>query len=63
MTQATSRRPRRTSQPVAVGDFQDQVDKAITAFETDATYSVLMARAAVTIARKREIWQARHAAA
>lgn len=58
MTQAI-RRPRRGTHPVAVEAFRDQIDKALSAFSQDVTYSVLMARAAVTIARKRELWQTR----
>lgn len=58
MTQAT-RRARRGAAPVAVEQFRDNIDKALAAFSEDVTYSVLMARAAVTIARKREVWQIR----
>lgn len=58
MTQAI-RRTRRGTTPVAVDKFTDHIDKALTAFRADATYSVLIARAAVTIARKREVWQQR----
>jgi hypothetical protein len=58
MTQAI-RRPRRGTTPIAVEHFRDNIDKALAAFGQDVTYSVLMARAAVTIARKREVWQIR----
>ncbi len=61
MTQAI-RRTRRGHTPVAVDDFRDHLDKALAAFRTDVTYSVLMARAAVTITRKREVWQLRREA-
>ncbi len=61
MTQAI-RRTRRGTAPVAVDQFRDHIDRALTAFQTDVTYSVLMARAAVTIARKREVWQIRREA-
>lgn len=52
------RKPRRPS-PVDVRIFAEEVENALGAFATDVTYAVLMARAAVTITRKREVWQAR----
>lgn len=58
MTQAL-RRPRRGNTPVAVDTFREQIERALTAFNEDVTYSVLMARAAVTISRKRDVWQTR----
>ncbi len=42
--------------------FRPQIDQALQAFQQDVTYAVQMARAAVTINRKREVWQARRAA-
>lgn len=44
---------------MAIDSFRDQIDRALEAFGLDVTYSVLMARAAVTISRKREVWQSR----
>jgi hypothetical protein len=35
------------------------VEVALTAFGIDVSYAVSMARAAVTITRKRAVWQAR----
>lgn len=58
MTQAL-RRPRRGAAPVDVAAFRHQIDQAMQAFQSDVSYAVQMARAAVTIARKREVWQAR----
>lgn len=58
MTQALRRTRPRTA-PVDVKRFRSQIEQAMTAFEQDVTYAVQMARAAVTIARKREVWQAR----
>lgn len=58
MTQAI-RRPRRGGAPVDVAAFLPQIDTAMQAFQNDVSYAVQMARAAVTIVRKREIWQAR----
>lgn len=58
MTQ-TLRRQRRGANPVDLELFYDQVESAMTAFSTDVSYAVLMARAAVTITRKREVWKAR----
>jgi hypothetical protein len=62
MTQAI-RRPRRGTNPVAIDQFTDQINRALAAFHEDADYAVKMARAAVTIARKRQIWQTRRDAA
>lgn len=50
------RRTNRRSRPVDVESFTTRVDAALTAFATDVNYAVLMARAAVTIGRKRELW-------
>ena len=58
MTQ-TLRRPRKGSNPVDVESFCGLLDQAMKAFATDVSYAVLMARAAVTITRKREVWQQR----
>ncbi len=59
MTQAVRRTRPRAAVPVDVRRFRAQIDQAMTAFEQDVSYAVQMARAAVTIARKREVWQAR----
>ena len=53
------RRPRHRTNPVDVLSFRSVVDQALTAFEADVSYAVHMARAAMTIVRKREVWQAR----
>lgn len=45
--------------PVDVTRFQSEVDAALEAFAVDVSYAVAMARAAVTITRKRAVWQAR----
>jgi hypothetical protein len=50
---------RRRTGPVDTSFFFDEVEAALDAFRNDVTYAVLMARAAVTITRKREVWQAR----
>lgn len=63
MTQATVvRRTRKSLTPVDTGKFRAQIEQAMKAFEADVSYAVLMARAAVTIVRKREVWQARREA-
>lgn len=59
MTQAIQRRTRKSLTPVDTGKFRTQIEAAVAAFEADVSYAVLMARAAVTIVRKREVWQAR----
>lgn len=62
MTQASvnlRRKPGRAVISADVSDFAPMVDKAMEAFCQDVSYAVLMARAAVTIIRKREVWQAR----
>lgn len=61
MTQAL-RRSRSRAAPVDVRRFRNQIEQAMTAFEMDADYAVRMARAAVTIVRKREVWQSRREA-
>lgn len=61
MTQAL-RRPRRGVAPVDTAAFRHQIDQAMEAFQADVSYAVQMARAAVTIVRKREVWQARREA-
>ena len=61
MTQAL-RRARIRVTPVDTAAFRPQIEQAMKAFQQDVSYAVLMARAAVTIARKREIWQARREA-
>lgn len=45
--------------PVDIRQFRPQIDAAMEAFQNDVSYAVLMARAAVTITRKREVGQAR----
>lgn len=58
MTQAL-RRPRSRVNPVDTASFRPQIDQAMEAFLADVSYAVQMARAAVSIVRKREVWQAR----
>lgn len=53
------RRPRRGLAPTDIGRFTTTIDQALEAFQSDVSYAVQMARAAVTIVRKREVWQAR----
>ena len=50
---------RRGQTAVDVRHFRGVLDQAMDAFQSDVSYAVLMARAAVTITRKREVWQAR----
>ncbi len=45
--------------PVDVTRFHGDVHDAIEAFGIDVSYAVAMARAAVTITRKRAVWQQR----
>lgn len=52
-----TRRPRKQSQPVDVAPFRPQIEEAIRAFQADVSYAVEMARAAVTITRKRQARQ------
>lgn len=60
MTQpALLRRTRNRLNPVDVQFFRPQIDQALEAFRNDVSYAVSMAKAAVTIVRKREVWQAR----
>lgn len=59
MTQAILRRTRNRPNPVDIQHFRPQIDAALEAFQQDVSYAVLMARAAVTIARKRQVWQQR----
>jgi hypothetical protein len=58
MTQALRRSRSRISE-VDAAPFRHQIDQAMEAFQADVSYAVQMARAAVTIVRKREVWQAR----
>lgn len=58
----TLRRARNRINPVDVRRFRPQIDVAMEAFQHDVSYAVLIARAAVTITRKREVWQARRQA-
>lgn len=62
MTPITLRRVRSRINPVDVNHFKPVVDQAMEAFTEDVSYAVHMARAAVTIVRKREVWQARREA-
>lgn len=63
MAQATingfKRGHRRGYTAVDVTAFRPAIDAAMEAFESDVSYAVSMARAAVTIVKKREVWQAR----
>jgi hypothetical protein len=59
MSQATLRRTRSRINPVDVAAFRPHIEAAMQAFQADVSYAVLMARAAVTIVKKREVWQAR----
>jgi hypothetical protein len=59
MTQALTRRPRQRLNPVDVSAFTHQIEQAMDAFSNDVSYAVEMARSAVNIVRKREVWQAR----
>lgn len=45
--------------PVDVTRYHRDVEAAIRAFGDDVSYAVAMARAAVTITRKRAVWQQR----
>lgn len=53
------RRTRRGQTPTDIAAFRHAIDAAMDAFQADVSYAVQMARAAVTITRKREVWQAR----
>lgn len=55
----TRRAPRRNRTPVDVDSFTGDVEAALEAFRHDVTYAVAMARSAVSIGRKREVWSAR----
>ncbi len=61
MTQVCTPQITRTSRrgPVDVTRFHGDVRQAIDAFGVDVSYAVAMARAAVTITRKRAVWQQR----
>lgn len=61
-TSALLRRTRHRINPVDVAAFRPHIDQAMEAFQSDVSYAVQMARAAVTIVRKREVWQARREA-
>jgi hypothetical protein len=58
MTAPTRVRRTRT-EAVDTASFRPQIEQAMLAFTADVSYAVSMARAAVTIVRKRELWQAR----
>ncbi len=63
MTQALPRRTRRDRVvPVDTARFRPQIEQAMAAFSQDVDYAVKMARAAVTIVKKRQVWQARREA-
>ncbi len=53
---------RRGLSAVDITAFHPHIEQAMQAFQADVSYAVQMARAAVTITRKREVWQARRAA-
>lgn len=59
MAETHLRRTRTRTNPVDVSTFSPVVDQAMHAFQADVSYAVHMARAAMTIVRKREVWQAR----
>lgn len=59
MTELAARRAPRRNQTIDVTAFADDVADALAAFRTDVSYAVQMARAAVTINRKRAFWKAR----
>lgn len=48
-------------EPLDLTGFTGRVAQAMSAFESDVTYAVLMARAAVTITTKRGGWRQRKA--
>ena len=48
--------------PLHPDDIAPLIETALRAFEDDVHYAVLMARAAVTIGRKRKVWQKRRLA-
>lgn len=50
---------RRGYAAVDVTAFRPTIEQAMEAFQNDVSYAVCMARAAVTIVKKREVWQAR----
>ena len=45
--------------PADLHSFAEHVEAAVVAFREDVSYAVSMARAAVVIDRKRQVWQAR----
>jgi hypothetical protein len=59
MTQALTRRPRKRLNPIDVSAFDHTITQAMEAFRSDVSYAVEMARSAVNIVKKREVWQAR----
>ncbi len=46
-------------EPLHPDEIPELIETALHAFEADVHYAVLMARAAVTIGRKRKVWQKR----
>ncbi len=56
---ANPRRVPRQRVPIDTARFATDVETAYLAFGTDASYAAAMARNAVTIQRKRNVWQAR----
>ena len=58
MTQALRRTRSRTA-PIDTQRFRPQIEQAMAAFQADVSYAVQMARSAVTIVRKREVWAQR----
>jgi hypothetical protein len=59
MNPTPRRVPRPRAAPVDTACFADALNAAYLAFSGDVSYAVAMARAAVTIVRKRAVWQAR----
>jgi hypothetical protein len=59
MAERPAARVPRPRGPVDVSRFHADVAAALEAFGTDVSYAVAMARAAVTITRKRAVWQQR----
>lgn len=49
--------------PEQRASFDDEIATALAAFSADPSYAVAMARAAVTISRKRRAWAERRSAA
>jgi hypothetical protein len=52
-------RTHRRHQPVDLATFRTEIDAALAAFTEDVSYACSMARSAVMIGRKRDMWQTR----